>query len=264
MVSKMTSIASQTSSPQRPVDASVSDTWADRYGKPLFSSLWRRAWGRQYPDDVQPYSSCTVRLLGQLVSELELKPEATLADFGCGAGGIGLWLARALDAKLIGLDRSEAAISISRLRAPEWVPAGRARFLVGDFVKSRLPDDHVDAVVSVDALPFAEDVDAALSEIHRILRPEGRLLFTMRELSDENPRWARIGPAWSFALERSGLQVCRVIGRPGVSELWRRIYDSWVENEAKLRVELSDHTVDRSLPSLPLRSVAVKRGSCGR
>lgn len=243
-VHKMTSVSSQESGTGRAADASAPDGWADTWGKALYRSLWRRAWGRRYPDDVRPFSSCTVQLLGQLVGELELAPGSTLADYGCGAGGVGLWLARALDAHVIGLDRSGPAVSIARSRAPDWVPAGRADFLAGDFAGSGLPAEHVDAVVSVDALPFAQDVDAALSEIHRVLRPEGRLVFTTRELSDEHPRWATVGPSWSFALERCGLRVRRVTVRPGLSALWRRVYDLWVENEAPLRAELSDHTVD--------------------
>lgn len=220
------------------------DPYAERFGKPLFSSLWEQAWGEQYPSDVQPYSSCTNQLLGQLAGELDLPEGSTLADFGCGTGGAGLWLARELGLQLIGLDISEPGVGIARRRAGDWLPEERARFLVADFADCGLADNCVDAVVSIDALPFARDLDAAFREIHRILRPGGRLLFTTRELSRRNPRWPRTGPACSVALTRNDFRTLNVIVRPDVSALWRRLYDLWVEYETGLREELSDETVD--------------------
>lgn len=93
--------------------------------------------------------------------------------------------------------------------------------------------------------PFAPDVDAALIEVRRILRPGWRLVFTTREPSTGTPHYERLGPAWGTALVRNGFTVANVVHRQGVSSLWRRLFDQWLEYEEALRDELAGETVDR-------------------
>ncbi len=76
--------------PRPPGVDATTDGHVDRYDKPLFTSLWRRAWGAQYPSDVQPFSSCTHELLEQVSEQVALPTGSALADLGCGTGGPGL------------------------------------------------------------------------------------------------------------------------------------------------------------------------------
>ena len=219
----------------------------DRWGKPLFSSLWVRAWGDHYPVDVQPFSSCTRELLDQLVREAELGPGKVLADLGCGTGGVGLWLARESGARLVGIDRSPGAIEIAKQRMPDWQLDAPAEFVQAEFANTGLNGGSVDAAISVDALPFASDVDAAFRETHRILRPGGRFVFTTREARVGTERARNLGTAWRYALERCGFELLHSVDRPEVPNLWHRLYAQWVEHEVQLRTELLDETVDGML-----------------
>ncbi len=58
-------------------------------------------------------------------------------------------------------------------------------------------DGEFDTVVSTLVLCTVPDMDAALREIHRVLKPGGRLLF-MEHVRSESPRWAR----WQDRLNR--------------------------------------------------------------
>src|SRR5689334_6515348 len=80
-------------------------------GSALLRRLFAEAMGDQYPAEVDPFSSCSWWLLGRLVSALRLRPDDRLVDLGCGRGGPGLWLARALAARLVGVDFSPAAVA---------------------------------------------------------------------------------------------------------------------------------------------------------
>jgi ubiquinone/menaquinone biosynthesis C-methylase UbiE len=220
------------------------DRLAERYGKPFFESLWVRAWGEQYPTEVQPHSSCTRDLLRQLVDVLALRPRQVLADLGCGTGGVGLWLARELNVSLRAIDCSPLAIEIANQRIHAWGLSGSADARIGYFSATGLDAGSVDAAVSVDALPFAEDVDAALRETRRILRSGGMLSFTTRELRPGSPSAARFGRTWEKALRRNGLEPVRIICRPEVSGLWRSVYREWVAHEQDLRSELPGPLVD--------------------
>jgi SAM-dependent methyltransferase len=102
----------------------------------------------------------------------------------------------------------------------------------------------VDAVVSVDAFPSGPEIDAVLQECRRILRPDGRLVFTAREPAMDTERWDRLGPEWRTILERSGFELLRCTHRPEVSALWRSVYEEWAAHEESLRMELTDEAVD--------------------
>jgi ubiquinone/menaquinone biosynthesis C-methylase UbiE len=223
------------------------DGYAARFGKPLFSSLWVKAWGDQYPVEVQPFSSCTRELLEQLIEDIDLRSDGVLADLGCGAGGVGLWVGRRVGCQIVGVDRSGPGVAIATRRAMEWQMSERADFVVGDFSATGLAAGSVDAAISVDALPFASDVDAALREVRRILRPRGRLVFTTREMRLNAEKAEQLGPDWSKALARNGFSTIRVRQRPGISALWRAVYDQWLTHETALREELTDAIVERLL-----------------
>lgn len=223
------------------------DGYAARFGKPLFSSLWVKAWGDQYPVDVQPFSSCTRKLLEELAEQVACEPSDLIVDLGCGAGGVGLWLASRLGCRIIGVDCSHPGVEIAARRATERGLDRVARFQVGQFEATGLGDQSANAVVSVDALPFAVDVDAALAEIHRILRPGGRLVFTTREVRPGSERAKKLGPAWSRVLDGNGFRSVQVQHRNGVSALWQALYNQWIENERALRNELPDEIVDQLL-----------------
>lgn len=67
-----------------------------------------------------------------LVSGLRVGAGQRLLDLACGRGGVGLWLARATGAQLTGVDWSPVVVREATARAPEFVPAQRASFAVGD------------------------------------------------------------------------------------------------------------------------------------
>lgn len=175
---------------------------------------------------------------------MELPSAGVLVDLGCGTGGVGLWLAKKLGVRLLGVDRCEDAVSIAARRVPEWSVSEGADFCVGDFGSTGLSTNSADAVLSIDALPAACDVEAALTEIHRILRPNGCLLFTTRDPSLTNVRHAKLGRGWRDGLSRAGFETVGVWVRPDVSDLWRRLYAQWLKHESGLRRELLPETVD--------------------
>jgi ubiquinone/menaquinone biosynthesis C-methylase UbiE len=217
---------------------------ADRFGEPLFESLWVAAWGDQYPTEAAPFSSCTKQLLQQLTQRLRSQPGSVLVDLGCGTGGVGLCLARDLHLTLLGIDSCADAIAIATQRASEWRLAQSAAFAVGDFCATGLEAHCADSVVSIDALPAARDVEAALAETQRILRPNGHLIFTTREPSPHNERHARLGSGWREGLTLAGFEAVEVVERPEVSMLWRSVYTQWIQHEGALRRRLAQRTVD--------------------
>ncbi|MFD9864470.1 class I SAM-dependent methyltransferase [Streptomyces alboflavus] len=223
----------------------------------LVDSLYAQAMGDAYPVEVAPTSSCDWPFLGTLTANLRLGPGDVLADIGCGTGGVGLWLARALAVRLIGVDISPVAVRLASTRAAAFVPQGQAEFRTGTLTATGLPDRHVNAVICVDALSCADDRQAALRELHRILRPGGRAVITRAT------RHGARGPL-TVHEEAAGFAVERVNVRAAEPHMWGRLYGLWLSRESELRRELGDQEAERmlaeahrQLPRLPDRSALV-------
>jgi ubiquinone/menaquinone biosynthesis C-methylase UbiE len=129
--------------------------------------------------------------------------EAVL-DLGCGEGAFSALLAEA-GAWPIGVDVAEAALRRARKRHPELDLRHAAP---GEPLP--LEDGAVDIVWASEVLAFVVDTARTLSEVRRVLRPEGRLLVTtpahgrLRALvrgldGDLDP----LGPALRFYTRRS-------------------------------------------------------------
>jgi ubiquinone/menaquinone biosynthesis C-methylase UbiE len=99
------------------------------------------------------------------------------------------------DVRLTGLDLSPAMLEVARRRAAEM---GRAVDLrVGDAQALDFPDASFDSTVCTLALCSIPDDRQALAELHRVLRPGGRLL-----LLDHIPAEPRLVRALQALLER--------------------------------------------------------------
>lgn len=212
--------------------------YGDVQGK--LKAVRAEAWGDEFPAEIDPASSCTWSVIGEMVGRLRLKPGERLVDLGCGRGGTGLWLARAFNARLIGVDVSARAVQISRRRAPGFLPEGRAEFVQATFERTGLPSGCADGAVSVDALPFAFDRDAALAELRRILRPGARAVFTAGRRLPEHPSYDADEPSWPERAAAAGLEVEAETERPDEPGLWERLYTGVLEHEAQIRAELPE------------------------
>jgi ubiquinone/menaquinone biosynthesis C-methylase UbiE len=151
------------------------------------SPTLRRIWGERvagvdFPEEFLHISFVTLDQLSRMAEELRVQPGDTIVDLACGMGGPALWAARETSSKLIGVDLSSVAVRLASERAAELGLAERASFKTGSFAATGLEDGSADAVMSEDALQYAPDKSAALREIHRILRPGRRLVFTAFEL----------------------------------------------------------------------------------
>ncbi|MFE2965813.1 class I SAM-dependent methyltransferase [Streptomyces sp. NPDC059340] len=241
------------SAPEQDLQAHFNAFHAARASSDLVSRLYAEAMGDAYPAEVTASSSCDWALLGTMVTRLRLRPGQVLADIGCGTGGVGLWLARALAVQLAGVDISSTAVELATPRRSHFLAPDRAVFRVGTVEETGLPDGHVHGAVCVDAMGNAVDRSAALRELHRVLHPGGRAVIT-RAVRRDSP------PAWKEQATDAGFEVEHIDERPGEPAMWRRLYELWIAHEADLRRHLGDvqaqnmlHEATRTLPRLDNR-----------
>jgi SAM-dependent methyltransferase len=180
----------------------------------VFTEMWgASAYGADFPDDFAHIGFLTVDEGRRLLQLLRLGADDVLVDVACGAGGPGLWAAQQTGATLIGVDPSAAGLAAARRRAERVGLASRATFQKGTFEQTGLPDAAADGVVSIEAFQYAPDKRAALAELHRILRPGGRIGIVCFEVNpsrvdglpvlgvDPRPDYAPVLEAAGFAVE---------------------------------------------------------------
>lgn len=117
--------------------------------------------------------------LGLVLDVLDLGIGHTVLDFGAGSCWLSVFLNR-LRCRTVSVDVSETALALGReafARDPQVDPGLEPRFLVFDGRRLDLETESVDRVVCFDSFHHVPDQDRALAELHRVLRPGGRLVM---------------------------------------------------------------------------------------
>ena len=147
------------------------------------------------------------------IDAMRLFPGAHVLDVGSGPGLFADEMAPMVGPTgcVRGVDISEPMIELARARCDDkpWVD-----FQIADAVSLPFEDGGFDACVSVQVLEFVADVDAALREFHRVVKPGGRLA-----VSDAD--WG--ATAW----------------RSEDAALCERVMDGWTSGFAHLRLPLT-------------------------
>lgn len=91
-------------------------------------------------------------------------------DFGCGTG-VALSKLQSLGVA-IGLDRSEEALKFCRQR-------GLHQLVLADGTKIPLATDQIASAIALDIFEHIAEVELALAEVQRVLKPGGRLVLSV-------------------------------------------------------------------------------------
>jgi demethylmenaquinone methyltransferase/2-methoxy-6-polyprenyl-1,4-benzoquinol methylase len=104
----------------------------------------------------------------RLTAQAVVRPGDAVLDACCGTGDLAIACAR-IGGRVTGLDFSQPMLDRARRKAPEleWVE--------GDLLSLPFPDDSFDAATVGFGVRNVDDLGAAISELRRVLRPDGRL-----------------------------------------------------------------------------------------
>lgn len=112
----------------------------------------------------------------RLVAMAALEGDETVLDLACGTGDITFAVARRVDrGQAIGLDITQRMLDIAERKRRERA-AVNVSFHRADILRIPFPDQSFDCVTGGYALRNVPDIEAALAEIRRVLKPGGRLL----------------------------------------------------------------------------------------
>ena len=117
---------------------------------------------------------------GQRTIELlKLKEGERVLDVCCGSGASAIPAAQAVGptGAVVGVDLAENLLELARMKARKH-SLRNVQFESGDMTALRFEDNSFDAVVSVFGIFFVPEMETALRELTRVLRPSGRMAIT--------------------------------------------------------------------------------------
>jgi SAM-dependent methyltransferase len=174
---------------------SADDTLADRLGLIGPSAQWNAVapgWARQraYIWDVSR------DLVARIVQALDPQPGETILELAAGPGDTGFAAAAHLAAngRLISTDVAPKMVATAEKRGRE-LGLTNVDYRVVDAQAIDLPDESVDGTVCRWGFMLVPEPDLALAETFRVLRPGGRVVFTVWAEAAANPWGTAIGRA---------------------------------------------------------------------
>jgi ubiquinone/menaquinone biosynthesis C-methylase UbiE len=116
---------------------------------------------------------------GQTIQLLSLPPGSSVLDVCCGTGASALSAARLVGprGKVIGVDLAKELLELARAKAAQQ-HLGNIQFELGDMLSLRFPSESFDAVLCVFGIFFVPDMQMAVRELWRCVRPGGQLAVT--------------------------------------------------------------------------------------
>jgi ubiquinone/menaquinone biosynthesis C-methylase UbiE len=120
-----------------------------------------------------------LEIVTRVITE-RFSPDTKVLDLGCGAGVLTEQLVAAgfdVDAA----DMSADMLEFARARLAQY-DASRYRLTRAECQDLPFPDASFDVVACIGVFGYMDDVDAAIAEIKRVLRPGGTLVFSIRNL----------------------------------------------------------------------------------
>lgn len=114
-------------------------------------------------------------------SELpKLRSGDRVLDAGSGQGAMARYLATKTGAEIIGMTITPREIRVSEKLSRKM--SNPPKFVLGDYTKTDFPDDYFDVVYVNETLSHVKDVEAAMCEFYRLVKPGGRVVFVDYEI----------------------------------------------------------------------------------
>jgi arsenite methyltransferase len=151
-----------------------------------------------------------VRRRGLVRSSLAAGPGERILDVGCGPGFLSAELQQEVGpaGSVVGVDSSLAMLALAARRCGSL---GNVTLCPGDAASLPVADASFDGAVCVQVLEYVSDTLAALRELHRALRPGGRVVVwdidwaTVSWHAKDPARMARVLGAWDEHLSHASL-----------------------------------------------------------
>lgn len=166
----------------------------------LVTDFYERGWGRSFHFAPrrrdESLRESILRHEHYVAMRLGLEPDMRVLDVGCGIAGPLCNVARFAGVRVTGLNSNGYQVERGRENIRRAGLEGRCEVVQGDFMQMPFEEGSFDAAYDLEALVHAPDLQAAMAQVHRALRPGGRFVSSDWCLTDafdpDDPEHRRI------------------------------------------------------------------------
>ena len=164
---------------------------------------------------------------------LDLKPGMHVLDAGCGAGVVAAYVAQHADVTVTGVTLTPKEVQIAQRIARKRGLSTRVQFMQMDYIHTSFPDATFDRIYGIETLCHAPNIQAAIQEFQRLLKPGGKLLLAEYEIDLE-----KFGDD-----EREALDILAdAAGGYGIQQMGLRAFDTYFTKAGLRAVREEDWT----------------------
>lgn len=136
-------------------------------------SVWDAVWASDSYSDPKLREEKAKYKLDSLETFIDINNQSICVDLGCGGGYFSKELFQRYNCKVFSIDESKTAIEFAR----KYNSFDKANYILSSATSIDLLDSSVDIVFCIGVLEHVREIDVALYEIKRILKPNGRIVF---------------------------------------------------------------------------------------
>jgi ubiquinone/menaquinone biosynthesis C-methylase UbiE len=174
-----------------------------------------------------------LRATEKLARLCHIKPDDNVLVVGCGNGQTSVYLEQKHHCRITGIDISEEMVKLSRRRASKKGVSDKVVFQVEDAQRLTFNDNEFDAVICESVNSFVPDVQVAMKEYCRVVKPGKRV--GMNEVTWLKPPTPRVTDyfirsmgarphdaiGWQDLMEAGGLEELTVqVFHPNMLTMW--------------------------------------------
>ncbi|MDH6709525.1 cyclopropane fatty-acyl-phospholipid synthase-like methyltransferase [Kitasatospora sp. MAA19] len=210
------------------------------YGENIHFGLW--------DDDPNPsMPEAQNRLTDRLIDTLHLRDDDYLLDVGCGTGHPALRLAERTQARVLGVSISPTQVARATEKAHTAGLAAQLQFIQADAMHLPHEPETFDAAWAIEMLFHVPDRLQVLREIHRTLKPGGRLVLADFIQTDHltEDDWNLLTQGFAFSTLLRADTYADVITQAGLEVV--QIHDVTAETRQNIRwieFRYADHRED--------------------
>ncbi len=145
--------------------------------------------------------------LSNIVKKYTIIPKPYILDLGSGPGLLSIEILQQIpDATVIGIDPLKKMLSLAKENRGHVV-SNKFELIVGVSEKIPLKDESIDTIVSRFSLPYWKQPLDSFSEMYRVLKPKGIVVF--EALNRDFPKWKLLYIKMSMLFNQAGRDVTR-------------------------------------------------------
>ncbi|KAL8831298.1 MAG: hypothetical protein Q9170_005356 [Blastenia crenularia] len=218
---------------------SLYDAWESRIGYRVLLGGTRH-FGYWSPGTIWPFPLSTAlrRMEDHLHDSLDLPPGSTVLDAGCGAGHVALHLAHK-GLKVEGIDITPNHVRWAQQEVERCGMQHMVNVRWGDYHNlGGMADESFDGAYTMETLVHSSDPDKAVSEIYRVVKPGGHVVFHEYDHVDAT----KPPPGCPPSLVEAVIRINIVAGMPGNQYFDRGVLQGIMEEQGFTDITSRDLT----------------------